>query len=1131
MLHQDSSRAESMTFPLRYSAFIFAVFLVVGCKQKTASLETPSFPKAVIEAGRGAVTPAEAGASSWLGAPVAAGQETQPPPPPPPVAIPATKAAIEEAIKRNAYGETAEERSSAIQSLAALGPEAVDPLIEILEADVLPDDLIHSAVRLLIRLGREDRAADSIWDLPAVPADRRVLTPDANRIVDAVVAYAAKHPDSIVPVADLASILPLNRLGEVIEWADVASRYRQSGYISIFSTLTHTTYPVIPSGFCGSSSPASIHESIRKGEERQRSSPQLMRAWWAEHGKQPYSDWVLDAIFLDIESVRARSDPMHATYENDPQRLAMVLQHSPSGDMAVIGAYAFDPLCKKFAESPAWLQPLVLGQIGRCDHPGRLEFVSRFLKSPSDNVRYVVVDTLGKLGASSYAPEIRRILEETTNPREQELAIKTLSAFSDSASIESIARHLASTDYLVADEAESAIRSFLAEQDEGVARVAKTHANAEVRRALSEILLQWDATQAVEAVHEGRSTPEDCLPSVARLLESSDAASRRTGIWLVDQNDLVELIPKCLVLLEDPDPQTRHDAIELMLAKGIPGLSTEHAGSLLGRSLRLDRQIAAYCYSRFGDEALPIVRKVAFQWRDPAKPANYPAGSPPMDLFKILRDTNEPDLDNRTLQLVREVMESRSCAYLPLIDILSPPASRDLIDELLTKEPSHVMFAIQWIRDHGETAYADRLAELALTADPVGASATEALIEFGDERAWPAAVRLLESDVLDSSKHSMGIPGPSAAYGIGVKLQKLRASHRSQMHAMLAAEMEGGMRIWIVVALTAALAHDPEAPEQDLLKSIARNEGAPRAAQILAAVALSHLGDRAALPELRRLVRDCLRLGYSSSYGTCVEGEFLYSRSSVFDRFRNNVLSKDHDWIDRASAFHGLFGRRIVESVMEDSSIIDALHGLDDDSLDAEIADALISSRGEWNQNAYGMLLRCRGMEGYRLAQERLGAHDPIRAAYLTRTPELLLGVKMTRDEALEVLTYNKFRLRDEGVLIVQHRLHEAADPLVKLFGKCDDRYAPYRATILDLLCRLGDRRGLDLAVDDPLLFLQVGKYLDAPSVPVIDEWGFKFNRIQDALALIDWYRDHREGMIWDDAIRKFRSSSAPRAG
>jgi hypothetical protein len=99
--------------------------------------------------------------------------------------------------------------------------------------------------------------------------------------------------------------------------------------------------------------------------------------------------------------------------------------------------------------------------------------------------------------------------------------------------------------------------------------------------------------------------------------------------------------------------------------------------------------------------------------------------------------------------------------------------------------------------------------------------------------------------------------------------------------------------------------------------------------------------------------------------------------------------------------------------------------------------------------------------------------------------------------------------------------LTDAADYLVAAFEKRTSRY--FATRFLEGLCQLGDVRGLALAFAEPHLLPGVGRYLlDAPHVDFPPQ-AFKYNRVEDGLALQQWHKDHKEDLRWDPAVKQFR--------
>ncbi len=75
---------------------------------------------------------------------------------------------------------------------------------------------------------------------------------------------------------------------------------------------------------------------------------------------------------------------------------------------------------------------------------------------------------------------------------------------------------------------------------------------------------------------------------------------------------------------------------------------------------------------------------------------------------------------------------------------------------------------------------------------------------------------------------------------------------------------------------------------------------------------------------------------------------------------------------------------------------------------------------------------------------------------------------------------------------------------------------------MLDSLAQLGDPRALSLVAHDPLLLADMKHYLpDGP--PIIPGRFFKYNRVEDALRLQEWYLKHADQLRWDATSRRFR--------
>ena len=207
---------------------------------------------------------------------------------------------------------------------------------------------------------------------------------------------------------------------------------------------------------------------------------------------------------------------------------------------------------------------------------------------------------------------------------------------------------------------------------------------------------------------------------IRELLKSPDPESQRLGISLVYDQELEELFPACADLLLIPDERTRECLIKLFSDKGIPGLNVTNAQQYLGYSQKLDQQIAMYCHSQFGEQALPLVRQVAFHLYEPTPEYLPYRGLETRKLIEILCDANEPDLDARLIELAHKSITANRCLHnLLLLDMLSPDAPTDIIDELLQSETnSNRTHAALLIQELGLDQFGDKLSQLAKTCDP-----------------------------------------------------------------------------------------------------------------------------------------------------------------------------------------------------------------------------------------------------------------------------------------------------------------------------------------------------------------------------------------------------------------------------
>lgn len=1142
-------QAKRWLLPGLYALVAGGGLLHGGCDE-SQSFDWPGFDAAVVQAGRASLTlssrPLRLEVSAEESPVTSAGRPGASEP------IPATRAAILEQLKISAQAKRSQDRTAARQKILELGSDAIEPLLETITDSTIRPRYAEAAIGLAIRLctrAELDRH-------PRGPIELRPLTADAGWVFDAVAEYLRRHPTSRANIGKLTEIAPLDRLPAIIEQVEVASGERQAAYIRMFCALTHTDFPVQPLAFCGNSSPVATERARREGATRQRESVEAIRAWWEQHRHEPYEAWASAAARGHVQAASAALAEYIQTLGGDEggtRQRAFHIRDYPRGNSTRFGPSTYATLVEAFHKAQPFVQPRILYLIALTQHPSAAEFVSERLGSEDPNLQHAAIAGLRALRAREYADGVRQVLRATHEKDVAREAIEALHELVGAGALEDTVAWLKDPDDLVRGAARRSLKPYLLTHAEALREIASSHPDVSVARTLRALLDQGRVRAALSDRPPGEVDLE-ILQAVARSSHCDDREGRTGAIAIIRQHELVELLPTVIELLRSEDYLVRSAAVDAIVELGVPGLTLESGPRLLGYSLKLDRHIVAYCYAKFGRDALPLVEKVAMRWRAPKSAGTGGVALPAVGLLKVLLDERGAGVEDDIIELIKTV--PHPYRYVKLLALFDGPTSAAVVGEFLQHQNGFCRLeAVRVTQTRKLAQHADRLYEIAMapaaeetlkraqkdyaagklsfetferirrreSPRPQEAfEATNALIDFRDPRAWKATVHCLEGEFLNWRKRSGVLAGPQIVMDFGARLSQLKESHRREMCAMLRGELGGENRSWVVVALTTALALQPEPADEDILWDVAVATEAAQRARGLAAVGLSKLGDARARPILRELARQVLT---SSRAG----------RGDVLDPFAigwmPRLLRTERVPSRRIDLLSEDVPRQIKRPTLDDHhvNLAAALRRLGDDTLADEARERLIDDRGEFNARSYRLLAGLVGAKAYTVARDWLERNDP---ALLPALPALTLaavGDYLDREEVISLISLDEQLLLWEIPIIIERELTECADALVTMYEKLDGPSGnSYRTKTLDALCRLGDVRGLTLAACDPLLLLQMGQYL--PNAPLVEfpAGRFKYNRVEDGLQVQKWYREHRRDLRWDVQHSQFRPVNPP---
>lgn len=286
-------------------------------------------------------------------------------------------------------------------------------------------------------------------------------------------------------------------------------------------------------------------------------------------------------------------------------------------------------------------------------------------------------------------------------------------------------------------------------------------------------------------------------------------------------------------------------------------------------------------------------------------------------------------------------------------------------------------------------------------------------------------------------------------------------------------------------------------------------------ARILAAVALSKLGVSKVVPVLRGWVEESL--GDPNSDAGRAQRRLLFRTARTDENQR--AESEEQRLLSVQIAPQGVSWRLARHHV----EMADALARLGDYTLVDEALDALVDIRGQFQSYAYHVLVQLLGARAYPRAAEHLRRKDPLLLRSLRWYALDQLDSQDMRAEAVRLLRENDDLLLSKRSLVKKLQLVEVSDRLVELFQEYARDDSSMVSFVLETLCELGDPRALALASDDPLLLARLAPYLAGAPLDAALDRSSKYNRVQDALVLQQWYRLNADALLWDGAIRRFK--------
>jgi HEAT repeat protein len=804
-------------------------------------------------------------------------------------------------------------------------------------------------------------------------------------------------------------------------------------------------------------------------------------------------------------------------------------------------------LLEEFEKATPISKPYILYLMAKTKHPHAGVLVSRYLKDDDSNLQHAAISGLAVLGETGEVETIRQIFRTTKDERIQQAAIETLSALAGAEGLEDYVWGLGQPD--VKYQAATALRPYLVSHADRLREIADSLSDKDAAGRLKLMVVKAEAGTLDGQIDHSAEVRAAMVAAARRGLGSEEVETVVGAIIAVKQYELAELLPEVIDFLRSQDASVRRAATDTIVALGIPNLSLETAPILLGHSIQLDRHISAYCYAKYGRGALGLVKRAAFEWRDPSASGSGGIAEPAVGLIRVLLDEGVKGAERDVVRMIRGL--PNPYRYVSLLSLLEDSASARYVGKLLSDEDAHTRWAaIRVARVRGLKQHADRLFAIATSERDESAwtkaqvdqranrisnetfrrlqtayslhphlvySASLALMVMEDSRAWEAVSRVLDGDYLELRKKSL--PDSRLVIDFGVGLAKLKGRHREALHGKLRAELEGEPRWEVLAVMVLGFSMDPEEADGEALRSVLSSPDADWQSKVLAVVGLSKLGDRSAVPAAQVLVREHLVWLNDNKEVPAfpwIKPEWSPGpfRWMTYRRERNRLLLSHVELERPGSALthdHLSLGR--------------ALRRLGDRSMVDEISASLVNDGG-LNSGAFRMLVALVGGEAIELLARHLEAHHPEMKGALSHLAMQMLDVGIEREEALALIAGEPAIGVGAILMILEFELDEAKEriiPLLETWQKNPDRDLFDDLVFYRALCRSGDERGLALAAEDPLSLLAMCDYLPDSRLVDLGERVFPYNRLADGLALQEWYGAHASELEWDAGSRVFR--------
>jgi hypothetical protein len=539
---------------------------------------------------------------------------------------------------------------------------------------------------------------------------------------------------------------------------------------------------------------------------------------------------------------------------------------------------------------------------------------------------------------------------------------------------------------------------------------------------------------------------------------------------------------------------------------------------------------------------------VAFCVRDVQYPQRAP-GSPAVGLIRALL---KEEVAGTAEDVVRLVKDSRcNSTYLALLQLLDDPESAKLLGELLRHEQTHYRReAIRIIGARGLQQYAGALLEIAtapvdpnektrllaeyekgkvskaefenrmriLQSEPQERrAATLALIEMNDRNAWQVVRAFLETEYLEHGQYGTTEYYLHSPIGFGLSVAKLKPSRGEEIRALLAEEISGQKRDCVIDLLTTALCVEPDPADVEPLWTVASTADMREPTRVLAAVALARLGERRVVPVLHEWVRKYTAPGPGGAPAPGFPGGVFTVLSSSMQRWMNR---RWESLLDSTVTGPPMSSPKFEP---DQADIGLALRRLGDETLVPELVQSLGTSRGDFNMTAYRFLAGITGVRAYDQARNWMEAHDCVSRQTTAALIGVLQGLGVSESELLPLIAAGEGSSRRTVFTLTTCDSPAAADAVVAAYRDLSGYAKMNKVEMVESLCRSGDPRGLALAAEDPLLFASVVKYVPEADPVDFPAGHFEYNRIEEAMRVQAWYRQHADALKWDADSGTFR--------